>query len=425
MWPGSYLSSWRKRPQGVEYVEAGESIQSALDRAQFVILAQGAHTAPTGLVMRTDQWLSGVGPSSELTVGATVTVASRCTISDLTVLLGNNYPPHGYAITATNVTDVTIRNTEVDGRVASQTYGPSDNGQSGIALLGTTSRVLIDNCTLHEFGKDCVYVSGARDVLVSRSRLRDFARGGVTTVDCDGLRVSECLFEGGSDLPTVIGNHGVWLEPNGPAAKFERVSVRGCTFKGLRRGLCLHNGQDCETSVTEEANEYVACEHAGIWAYYIHGLRSTGSTFRDCGLVTDVATSTGVANTEGAITVFNSHNARLRGHRFLGCGGYRATVFLGQNTRGCSVEGNDFTADKGSAIYAAHVNGSNTRRLFSGNVCAAAEQSVPAVVLAGTEANPIDSDDVIENTVDGSYSAVHSGTHWTGGRNSPNRVVGS
>lgn len=418
------MTRWRG-PAPCALVAPGESIQAALENALRVVLDEGAHVAPSGLTLRSGQWFSGVGPGSQLTLGGSVVLADNVTLSDMTMRLQTGFAAHGYAVRAAGITGAVLRHVEIDGNVAAQSYGPADNGQSGLSLTGSTSRVLLDDCHLHSFGKDCVYVDGAAGVRVSRSTLRNFARGGVTTVGCDGLSVEGCLFAEGGDLPTVIGNHGVWLEPNVPEAAFRRVSVRGCTFRGLRRGLYLHNNAECENDVTEEGNDYSGCAHAGVWAYYLDGFRSRGSLFDSCGLVTD-SDGTGVPETEGGLVAFNCTGARLDGHRFRGCGGHRASVYLGPNTRGCWVEGNTFDGDQKSAIYAGAVSGSDTRRRYARNYCANGSMSAPAtyaaIVLVGTSDDPIDSDDVVENTVDASYAAVRAGTQWTGGRDELNHV---
>jgi hypothetical protein len=422
MWPGSYLHSWRKRPQGVEYVDPGESIQRALDLSQFVILAEGAHSAPAGLTMRSGQWLSGIGPAARLTLGGHVTLASGATISDMTMAMQPGYAAHGYAIRGADVSGVTLRNLEIDGQVAQQTYGPSDNGQSGVALLGASARVLIDSCHLHGFGKDCVYVAGAKNVRVSRSTLRNFSRGGVTSVDCDGLDVTDCLFEDGWALPTVIGNCGIWLEPNDGNAEFLRVRALRNTFRSLNRGVMLYNTQDVATSFTERDNSYQECRHNGVLLYYAASARSGPSLFEACGLVEH---ESGLTASRAAVAVFNSPGAVVDGHEFRDCGGELATVSVGPNCRGARVRRSSFSGDRRSAICASYVSGSDTRRRFTENDCAGGSLDNPggyaAVVLTGTAQHPIDSDDVIENTVDGSYSGVHSGTNWTGGRNTPNQ----
>jgi hypothetical protein len=428
MWPGSYLHSWRKKPQGVEYVDPGENIQQALDRAHFVILAEGEHTAVSGLTVRDGQWFSGVGLSSKLVLGGPIDLADNTMLSQMQIKMQAGFAAHGYAIRAQGANSVTIREVLVDGDVLSQTYGPADNGQSGIGLFSGTTSVVIENCKICNFGKDCVYVSGASDVQIGRSTFLNFARGGVTSVDCDGLEIDRCLFEGGDDLPTVIGNHGVWLEPDNAQGKFERVTVRGCTFRDIRRGVFLHNAQECYNSISEENNTYIRCAYNAIWAYYVKALLSKGSIFVACGTEIEDGEDTGVSDSEGALVVFNSTSVKIKDHRFFDCGGLLATVYLGLNTRGCRVEDNTFEGDLKSAIYANTVIGSKTRRCFARNYCVRGSQTnqgnFAAIVLAGTPQNPIDSDDVVENTVSDSYAAVRSATNWTGGRDTLNQFVG-
>lgn len=419
-------------PQGLEYVDPGESIQEALNRAKMVVLTQGQHSAVDGLSMRADQWLCGMGSASRLFLGSRITVAegqdtdlTNGVISDLYIRgpTGTNTD----IIKLNDVDGFLIRDLEIDGHVADNPFGPSDNGQIGIHL-NESSNIRISGLKAHDFGKDCVYAAGCTDVLVRDSHFKNFSRGGVTTVDVDGLDVSGCLFEDGYDLSVVIGNNGVWIEPDNAQAVFNRVTIRNNTFRNLNRGVLFYNTQGVANSVQERDNIFEVCRYGGVLYYVADAPRSTHSFFDRCALETD--DPIGLENCTAAVSVFNSPGAVVYHHEFSACGGDLATVMLGPNCRRASVRKCTFNDDQKRAIYVYYVFGGNTFRDVRDNTCSDGSQAsvgtLPAIEIAGTASHPVDADLVIDNTGDlSTYSAVVKTTYVDNGRFSPNYCTGS
>ncbi len=419
-----YLHNYRLQPQGLEYVHPGESIQEALNRSQMVVLTQGSHSAADGLTMFAGQWLTGLGPTTELSLGARITGANSGVLSDMAIRA-----PYGInteAVKCTNVDRFLVRDVVIDGHVSDQVYGPADNGQMGIHFAPGCRDVQVVRCHVKNFGKDCIYSSGSQDVLVRDCRLQNFSRGGVVSVDVVNLTVSDCTFEDGYDLPTVIGNHGVWLEPDNASAVFTNVSIRGCTFRNLNRGILFYNTQSVANSIIEQGNTFDTCRFGGILFYVADAPRSSQSFFQSCGLA--AGDPFGLDDVTAALSVFNSPGATIADHDFRGCGGDLASLMFGPNCRAVSARRCHFSGDAKRSVYAYYVFGAKTRRTFADNVSvdAAGGGAYPAIEVAGSASHVVDTDLIFGNTADiDTYSAGLRTTYTDGGRCSPNYVLGT
>src|SRR5688572_28104419 len=202
---------------------------------------------------------------------------------DVTVIkLAPQYQNHGYGFRAVNAQNVHFRDFTLDGQVAQQSYGPADNGQIGIGYSGVNNASVTDVC-VKNFSKDCVYVAGGINVAVRNCRLEDFARGGVTVVAVGGLGVENNHFQGGRALPVVIGNHGVWIEPDTVGAVIS-VAVRGNVFRILRAGVFLHNAPQAPgVSLEETGNLYEDCDQWGLLVNTCDRLSARLSRYENCG----------------------------------------------------------------------------------------------------------------------------------------------
>lgn len=373
---------------------------------------------PEGLTLRAGQWLTGLGAHTELVLRGQVTLASHSTVSDLSCRLVGGYANQGYGFRGNSVQGVTFRDVVLDGSVLEQSYSKNlDNGQIGIAVYDSDGTEVLD-CVIKNFSKDCVYVSRSKNTTVKNCTLQNFSRGGVVSVQCEGLDVEGCLFQDGYDLPIVIGNNGIWLEPNEVSASFLDVVIRGNIFKNLRRGIIVSSF--VPTHILEASNTYRNCRHNGALFIGATTLTSHSSKFVGCGVQ---SAGDGPVGAQSALAILDSPRADVSRHSFYQCSGYRATVEVATGCRGASVTDCVFIEDVRRGIHAQEVAGGASGRRFARNrfMAGSTGGTFPAIHLEGTAQDPIGADSVEMNEIDTSaYSSAVTQTNVSGGRIGPN-----
>ncbi len=402
---GSALLPFRAIEPALELATAlgGATIQ--ISAGEYELASASQHAVPANTTIR------GAG------IGKTV------------IRLAVPYATQAYGFRCTGVDNVLFTGFTVDGRAAEQPYGPGDNGQIAIGITDGSSNVRVDGVECVNMSKDGVYVRESADTLVANSVVRNFSRGGVVTVGCEGLVVRDNLFEDGEDLPTVIGNAGFWLEPNDALVVFRNIRVYGNTFRRLLRGVLLVNSTEVENSLVEHDNTYTDCKEGGICCRYMAKATFSRSTFERCGTVT------GAGLPVAAVSILGSDNCELDHAVFRDCSGGTltpATVVVSENSRNALVRWNRFYDDRKSAVFLDAVVGGNSRRYVTDNVCIGGSQASPGTSAAfrviGTALNPVDSDVLEDNIVEigpSSYEQALQSDYFSGGRTSPNHVIGT
>lgn len=223
------MSRYSQSPRSnrVTTVRPGESIQSALDRGDLVILAAGLHKA-AGLRMRPGQALRGEGAHSRLLLSAPIehdrdysSSINGC-LSDLTILGVTGLP---CAVRLTNVYRFTVRNVYIDGAGGACTDACIELRNTGAF---NCAAITIADCHLQN-GSGCGIRSyrdgsgaGPSTVLISGGRIQAMTGYGV---DMAAGLVSVPALETSIHCLDIEGCGG------GVRGSFHSAEIRGCHFE--------------------------------------------------------------------------------------------------------------------------------------------------------------------------------------------------
>lgn len=259
--------------------------------------------------------------------------------------------------------DVSIKNMTLDGNASNDTsYDPAlDNGCSGITFTNTATSCYIENVEIKQFTKDGIYIGSVagshsttlcQRISVRNCIFKNIRRDCITIIGGNDFIFVENTFVDGRSNTDNVANDGIHYEPNGSDQNLINCIISNNSFSNLEGSGVKFVNYTTATVIQGliiNGNNFYYTEACALILYKLVDEIAiiSNNTFDSCGKTT----GSGISNNGGAISTEQSERIIIESNYFKNNFGIYATVNnQSQNNNLTQIKNNTFEGDNRRGI---------------------------------------------------------------------------